>query len=164
MERVFQRLLDKNFSELSGAVLDATIPVPQTLINEIAAAALVGNKNLSSLAILVHPQNRLSMNVKTSLLPWPLNLKLKLDNSVDLASYSSPKIRAWLENNRLLGSLGSLFNVLPEGVKLYGNQIVIDLGSFLQRPEQKRLLGLVRSVDIRTAESKLILDVKIRVE
>ena len=101
--------------------------------------------------------------MKTTILPWPLNLKLKLDTSVDFASYSSPKIRAWIESNRLLGSLGSLFNALPEGIKLYGDQVVIDLGAFLRTPEQRKLLSLVKSVDIRTEEGKVILDAKIEV-
>jgi hypothetical protein len=91
-------------------------------------------------------------------------LKLKLDKSVDFASFSSPKIRAWLENNILLGRLGSFFNALPEGVKIYGEQIVLDVGSFLQKPEQKRMLDLVKSVGIRTEEGKMILDVKISVD
>ena len=99
-----------------------------------------------------------------SLLPWALNLKLKLDKAVDFASYSSPKIRAWMENNRLLGSLGSLFNALPPGIKLYGNQVVIDLGAFLSTPEQKRLLELVKSVGIQTEEGRLILDVHAEVD
>ena len=69
-----------------------------------------------------------------------------------------------MENNRLLGSFGSLFNALPEGIKLYGNQIVFDLAAFLHTPEQKRLLNLVKSVGIRTEEGKLILDAKIEVD
>jgi hypothetical protein len=109
-------------------------------------------------------QNRVSLDVKTTLLPWPLNLRLKLDNAVDLASYSSPKLRAWLENNLLLGSLGSLFNAFPEGVKLYGNQVVIDLGVFLRTPEQKRYLDLVKSIGIQTALGQVILDVDMKVE
>ena len=164
MDTIFRKLIDNKFSDLSGAVVDAIIPVPQSLINEIAVAALKGNKNISSLHVLIHAQNRLSVKLKTTLLPWSLNLKLKLDKSVDLASYSSPKIRAWLENNRFLGSLGSLFNALPEGVKLYGDQVVVDLGAFLRTPEQRRMLTLVRSIDIRTEEGRLILDVNAAVE
>jgi hypothetical protein len=90
-------------------------------------------------------------------------LKFKLDNSIDFASYSSPKIRAWLENNILLGRLGSFFNALPEGIKLYGNQIVIDIGSFVKTPDQKRMLNLVKSVEMSTEEGVLILGVKIEV-
>ena len=163
MDKIFQKILDNNFSDLKGATVDASIPVPQALINELIEVTLKGNKNIASIHASVHPQNRFSVDVKTTLLPWPLNLKLKLDTSVDLASYSSPKIRAWMENNRLLGSLGSLFNALPEGVKLYGDQIVIDLGTFFHTPEQKRIFQLIKSVGIHTEAGKLILEVKIEV-
>ncbi|HET6823071.1 MAG TPA: hypothetical protein VFH34_10500 [Anaerolineales bacterium] len=163
MDRIFQKLIQNKFSDFKGATIDATIPIPQSLINEIIETSLKGNKNIPSIRASIHPQNRVSIDIKTTLIPWPLNLKLKLDKEVDLASYSSPKIRAWMENNRLLGSLGSLFNTLPEGIKLYGDQVVIDLGAFLRTPEQRRLLNLVKSVGIRTAEGKVILDAKIEV-
>ena len=164
MDKVFNRIMDNNFSDLKGTVVNASIPIPQALINELIQAALKGNKNIAAIQISVHPENRASANVKTTLLPWALNLKLKLDTSVDFASYSSPKIRAWLENNRLLGSLGALFNALPEGIKLYGNQVVVDLGAFLRTPEQRKYLELVKSVGIQTEEGKLILDVRAEIK
>ena len=163
MDKIFQRIIRNNFSDLKGTTVDASIPIPQPLINEIIESSLKGNKNIASIRVSVHTQNRVSADIKTTVIPWPLNLKLKLDKEVDLASYSSPKIRAWMENNRLLGSLGSLFNALPEGIKLYGDQIVIDLGAFLRTPEQKKLLNLVKSVGIRTEVGKVILDAKIEV-
>lgn len=163
MDKIFQRIIRNNFSDLKGTTADASVPIPQSLINEMIETSLKGNKNIASVRASVHPQNRVSVDVKTTLLPWPLNLKLKLDTSVDFASYSSPKIRAWMENNRLLGSLGSLFNALPEGIKLYGDQVVIDLGAFLHEPGHKKLLSLVKSVGIRTEEGKVILDAKIEV-
>jgi hypothetical protein len=92
--------------------------------------------------------------------PWPLNLKLKLFSSVELKP--SPKIRAFLENNLLLGKLGSLFKGLPNWITFYNDQVAIDLGAFI-KPEQKRLLELVKSVDIKTEESKIIFDVIARV-
>jgi len=163
MDKIFQKIIDNNFSDLKGTTADATVPVPEYLINEMIEAALHGNKNIESCRVSIHGQNRVSANVKTTLLPWSLNLKLKLDHSVDFASVSSPKIRAWLENNILLGRLGSFFNALPEGVKLYGEQLVVDITAFLQTPEQKRMLNLVKSVEMSTEEGKLILDVKIEV-
>jgi hypothetical protein len=163
MDRVFQKLIDSNFSDLKGTVLDASIPVPQALINELIEASLRGNKTIASCTLSIHPQNRVSVHLKTTMLPWPLHLKLKLDKSVDFASDSSPKIRAWLENNRLLGSLGSMFNALPEGIKISGNQVVLDLGAFLRTPEQKRWLDLVKSVDIQTEEGNVLLDVRVEV-
>ena len=163
MDKLFQKIIQNNFAELKGTTVDATVPVPQSLINELLAEVLKGNKNITAVLASVHPQNRLSLDVKTTLLPWALNLKLKVDKEVDFASYASPKIRAWMENNRLLGSLGSLFNALPEGIKLYGNQLVIDLGAFMRAPEQKRLLSLVKSVGIQTEEGKVILNARMAV-
>ena len=163
MDKFFQKIIQNNFSDLKGTTVDASVPVPQSLVNELLAETLKGNKNVSALQASIHPQNRVSLDVKTTLLPWTLNLQLKLDKSVDFASYSSPKLRAWMENNRLLGSLGSLFHALPEGIKLYGDQLVIDLGAFLRTPEQKQLLSLVKSVGIRTEAGKVILDAKIEV-
>ena len=163
MDKIFQKVIDNNFSDLKGALVNASVPVPEHLINEIIEAALQGNKNIESCQVSIHGQNRVSANVKTTLLPWSLNLKLKLDDSIDFASFSSPKIRAWLENNILL-RLGALFNALPEGLKLYGEQLVLDIGSFLQTTEQRRMLDLVKSVGISTEEGKIILNVKIEVD
>lgn len=164
MDRLFRRIIDGYFSELGGAVVEATVPISQALINEVIQSTLKGHKPIAALQVSVLPENRISANLKTTLLPWALNLKLKLDTSVDFASHGSPKIRAWLENNRLLGSLGTLFNALPEGIKLYGNQVVVDLGAFLRTPEQRRYLELVKSVGIRTEEGKLTLDILAAVE
>lgn len=163
MDRIFQRIIRNNFSDLKGTTVNASVPIPQSLINEIIETSLKGNKNIAAIRISIHAQNRVSADIQTAFIPWPLNLKLKLDKQVDFASYSSPKIRAWMENNRLLGSLGSLFHALPEGIKLYGDQIVIDLGAFLRTPEQRRLLSLVKSVGIRTEEGEVILDADIEV-
>jgi hypothetical protein len=163
MDKLFQKIIQNNFVDLKGTTVDATVPVPQYLINDLLAETMRGNKNITAVQASVHPQNRVFLDVKTTLLPWALNFKLKLDKEVDFASYSSPKVRAWMENNRLLGSLGSLFNALPEGIKLYGNQVVIDLGAFLREPEHRRLLSLVKAVDIRTEEGRVILDARIEV-
>ena len=46
MDKIFQRLLDNNFSDLRGMTADASIPVPESLINEILAVALQGNKKV----------------------------------------------------------------------------------------------------------------------
>jgi hypothetical protein len=162
MDEIFQKIIDSNFSDLKGLEVDASIPVPQYMINEIIEAALQGNKNIDYCRVSIGGQNRVSVKLKTPVLPWPLDLKLKLFKSVDLAR--SPRIRASLENNLLLGKIGSFFKALPEGVKRYGNQVVLDIESFLSAPEQKKFLDLIKSAEINTEEGKVILDVKIRVD
>ena len=162
MDEIFQKIIENNFSDLKGLAVDASIPVPQQLINEIIEAVLEENKNIEYCRVSIGEQNRISVKLKTTSWPWPLDLKLKLFRSVDLAR--SPRIRASLENNLLLGILGSFFRALPKGINLYGNQVVLDIGSFLSSPEQKKILDLVKSAEIDTEEGKVILDVKLKVD
>lgn len=158
MDAIFHRLVGSNFSELPGLTLDAIVPVPERLINEILEAALRGNKDLEYCRVSISRQNRVSVNLKTPLWPWPFNLKLKLFRAVDFSE--SPKVRAFLENNLLLGKLGALFKALPKGVTLYEDQISVDIGSFLQTPEQRRLLDLVKQVEISTEEGRIIFSIQ----
>jgi hypothetical protein len=162
MDEIFQKIIDSNFSDLKGLTVDASIPVPQYIINELIKAALRGNKNIEYCRVSIGEQNRVSINLKTSMWPWPLDLKMKLFRSVDLTR--SPRFRASLENNLLLGKLGSFFKAFPEGINLYGNQVVVDIQSFLSTPEQKKILDLIKSAEINTEEGKAILDAKIRVD
>ena len=162
MEDIFKKLIDSNFSDLNGLTVDASVPVPQYIVNEIIEVALQGNKNIEYCRVSIGGQNRVSVKLKTTMLPWSLDLKLRLFKSVDLAR--SPRIRASLENNILLGKLGSFFKALPKGINLYGNQVVVDIQSFLSTPEQKKFLDLIESAEINTEEGKVILDVKIRVD
>lgn len=158
MDEIFYRLFSDGFSELAGLTVDASIPVPERLINELVSAALQGNKNISYCRVSISHQNRISINLKTPLWPWPLELKLRLERMVDFSR--SPLLRAKLDNKVLLGRLGSFFKVLPDGVYIQGDQVIVDLGAFVQAPAQKRFLELVKSAEIRTEEGKVILDVK----
>ncbi len=159
MDKLFTRFLENNFSELAGLTVDASIPLPETMINDLVQSKLRGNKNIRSCHITVHRENRIEVDLRTPMWPWPLNLKLKLFGSVDLSP--SPKVRAFLENNVFLGKLGGLFKVLQPGISLYNDQIAVDLDPFLP-PEYEKFLPLVKGVGIRTEEGKLFLDVKIK--
>ncbi len=136
------------------------MPVPERLVNEIIAASLMGNKNLEYCLVSIGGQNRVTADIKSPLWPWPFHLKLKLFREVDFSG--SPKVRAFLENNILLGKLGALFKALPPGIVLYEDQISVDVGSFLPNPAQKRYLQLVKAVEISTEAGTIIFDVKIQ--
>jgi hypothetical protein len=161
MDKIFQRIIDNNFSDLKGLTANAVIPISQQLINEIIETAIRGNRNIDSCQVSIHPQNRLSVNLRAVLLPLPLNLKLRIDKTVDLKN--SPKVRATLENNLLLGALGSFFKGLPKGIEIAGNQVVVDIGAFL-KPQQQRYFDWIKSAEIDTEEGKVILNVQVAVE
>jgi hypothetical protein len=160
MDAIFRRIVGNNFSELPGLQVDARVPVPEPLVNEILEEAIRGNKNIESCRASIGRQNRVSVNLKTPLWPWAFNLKLKLFSTVDFSG--SPKARAFLENNVLLGKLGALFKALPEGIFLYENQISVDIGTFIQDPEQRRFLDLIKAVEISTEEGRIIFNVTVQ--
>ena len=162
MDEIFRKLIDNNLSDLVGLTADASIPVPEYIVNEIIESTLRGNKKIKKCRVSIYGQNKISVNLKTPLWLWPINLKLKLERSVDITS--SPKIRALLENNVLLGKLGSLFKALPNGVNMQGDQVIIDVQSLLDTPDQRKILDLIKSVEIRTESGKVIFDIKIKVE
>ncbi len=162
MDNIFRTLVDDNFSDLAGLTVEASIPVPEHILNEIIHASLRGNKNISECHVSIGGRNKISATIETPLWLWPINIKLKLERIV--AIIGSPMVRASLENNVLLGQLGSLFKALPNGITIRGNQVIIDVRSLLETPEQRRILDLVKSLEIRTEQAKLILDVKIKVE
>jgi hypothetical protein len=158
MDEIFQRLLANNFSELPGLSMNASIPMPEDLVNEILDVALRGNHNITYCRLKIGRDNRVIAEMKSPLLPWRLHLKMKLFRSIDFTS--APKLRAFLENNLLLGKLGSLFNVLPKGITIYNDQVSMDIESFTP-PEYQQFLSLVKSVELQTEERKVILNVRI---
>ena len=162
MDNIFQKLTEDNFSDLAGLTVDASIPVPEHIVNEIIESALRGNKNIKDCRVSISGQNKVSVNLKSPLWLWPINLKLKLEKSVDIIG--SPMIRASLENHALLGQLGSLLKALPNGINIHGNQVVVDVRSLLETSEQRNMLDFVKSIEIRTEQAKLIFDVKIKIE
>jgi hypothetical protein len=162
MDAIFQRLIGNNFSDLTGLTVDASIPVPEQIVNEVIEAVLRGNKNIRECRVSISGQNKVSVNLKTPLWLLPIHIKLKLESSVDFTS--SPKVRAALENNVLLGKLGAVFKMLPEGVNIQGDQVIVDVQAFLETPEQRKMLDLIKSVDVRTEPAKVIFDIKIKVD
>ena len=58
MDKLFEKILANNFSDFAGLVADATIPVPEYLINELVAESLRGNKNVTACRVQVEPENQ----------------------------------------------------------------------------------------------------------
>jgi hypothetical protein len=161
MQEILQRLIRDNFLELGGLSIQASIPLPEHLLNEFIAEAVRGNKNITGCRVSIFSQNRVSIDLKTPLWPWPVNLKLRLEDSVDLSD--SLKIKASLENHGLLRKLGSALNVFPDEIKLNGDQLVINIGSLLVGTEYEKMPDLIQSIGIMTESARIFLDVKIEV-
>ena len=162
MDEIFRRSISNGFSEFAGLTVDASIPVPEHIVNEIIKSALLGNKTITDCRVSISRGNQVSVNLKTPLWLLPIHLKLRLENSVMFTG--SPQVRAILENNVLIGKLGAFFKVFPEGINLDRDQIVVDIKSFLPSREYDQILDLIKSVAIQTGVGKLILNVNVEVK
>ena len=160
MEKIFERLIDSDLAELNGLTVDATIPVSESLANEFIDLTLQENPQLEYCRVHIHGENRITLEVKSPRWPWPLHVKLKLFRSVDVTH--SPTIRAFLENHGLLGKLGSLLNMLPDGIMIYEDQLSINIEAFMPGQELRKLLELIKTMDVRTEEGRIFFDIKIR--
>ena len=162
MDEILQRLAEGNFSELAGLTLDASIPLSEQLVNEFVGSALQGNKNITSCYVAIHRDNKIVVNLRTPFWPLPIDLKLRLEPSADFTN--GPKVKASLENYALLGKLITSFKALPQGIIIQDEEVIIDVRSFLSTAQQQKWLDLIKSVQIKTEEAKLHLDIHIKVE
>lgn len=162
MEEIIQRLLKDNFSELPGLTIDASIPLPEQLVNKFVQSVLQENKNVTDCYIAFHSGNNVAINLKTPLWPWPVHLKLRVESSVDFTH--GARVSASLENFALLGKLGALFKAFQQGITMENDRITINLEAFLKEPVQRKWLSLIKSMEIRTEEAGITLDIKIEVE
>lgn len=160
MDKIFQRWTDNELPELSGLTIDAVVSVTESLVAELIAIAVQENPQIDYCRVHIYDENRVTLDVKSPLWPWPFHLKLKLFGFVDLTH--SPTVRAFLENHVLLGKLSSLFNALPDGIKIYEDQIAIDIGAFVDLRERRVLLNAIKSIKIKTNEGKILLDIAVK--
>ena len=158
MDTLFERLSKLDDSELAGFVVNASITIPESLINEIVAAELGESKMVSYCRLSIEPKNRVDVHLKTTLWPWPLTLKLRLFRSIDLSH--SFTIRAFLENHVLLAKFGSLLNALPSEIRFYRDQVSVDIEALIKESHQKRFLDLLREVNIQTDAGQVTLDLQ----
>lgn len=158
MDKMLNRLIEGDLSEPGGLTVDATIAMSEALANELNTIALQGNPQIESCRVHIHSENRVALDVKSPLWPWPFTVKLKLFGSVDMTH--SPTVRAFLENHLLLGKLGALLKALPGGISIYEDQLAINIESFTPLQEQRQLLALIQSIVIRTDEGTIFFDVK----
>lgn len=159
MDQLFQQIMDGNFAEAGGLTVNASITLSELLLNELIDLSLQGNQSITQCRVSIGEQNRIEVTLHTPLWPWPVHLSLQLFHSIDLSR--SPTMRAFLENHVLLGKLGSFLKVLPEGIRIYEDQLSVDLGAFVRDPQHKRILALVRSIEIHSEKGQLTLDIRV---
>ena len=146
--------------ELSGATVDAEIPLTTALINRKIAEYLArSDGKVSAAAVEPRPGNLLIVNVRlqSSLVP-PLAVHLEIAGQPEWPA-SPVLVLRW----SLAGGLGmlaraaspvlSMFSVLPQGVRVDGDLIGIDIAEVLRSKDAGWLIPLVQRLRLQTSDA-----------
>jgi hypothetical protein len=155
-----QKWLGADFRELSGANLQADIPLTTALINRVIAEQLAEmHGHISAAVVEPHDGDRVTVHLRprAPFLP-PVRVRLEIAEQPTLPA-SPVIVLRW----SLAGGLGvvarmaspalGLFNVLPAGVRVDGDLIGIDLAEILREKGLAWVLPFVRDVRLATSES-----------
>ena len=151
-------LRDAGFRDLAGTRISGSIPVSERLLNQLVAATMPKNLPVREVTVRPEPGNRFSVRIapRAAFLPQ-LTVKLEIEKQAQFPT--SPEIVLRMATmGGLLGLAGAAFpiaSMLPPGVRLEGERIVVDLRELARREGVADLLELVRELEISTEEGRV---------
>ena len=170
MDPRVQQLIDDlraaRLAELSGARLSVEVPLTERLLNRALALGLPPNGPVREVTVQPRSANRLRVRVRLSapdFLP-PIGITLEIVRQAALPG--GPLVLRVLSMPWLVGLAGaavSLGSILPPGVRLEDQQIVVDLGSLLERQGHGELIPFLERVHVTSEEGRVRLQLEARV-
>jgi hypothetical protein len=188
MTGLWARLINRNFTDLSGAVLDGTIPIREALVNEV-----IGDR--SGLRIRIHPENRVALTyqfpAEPSERPAPVQargfggfLRNTLTHYVTAAANAllsiltvNVTLNRTLDVDQLklkfkvsaLGTFAMIFAKsfgidINEWISQCGEWFCLDLKRFEAVDRHRELVRHIQSVEFQTVEGTLFIDVRVHVQ
>lgn len=147
---------------MAGTRISATVPVAERLLNEIIAASLPQSGALREAT--VHPQsdNRLGVRVRLArpeFLP-PLNATLIIDRQPELphAPVLGFRVTGLPGLLALFGPVFSIARLLPPGIRLEGDRLLVDLAALLAARGQAQLLGYLDRLQVTSEAGRLVIN------
>jgi hypothetical protein len=155
---VLLNLRGAGFRDLAGARVSASIPISERLLNEIVSATMPKNLPVREVTVRPEPGNRFSVRIapKAAFLPQ-LTVKLEIEKQPQFPTVPELVLRMATMGG-LLGLAGAAFpiaSMLPPGVRLDGDRIVVDLRELARREGVLDLLELVRELEMTTEEGRV---------
>jgi hypothetical protein len=169
------RLLDlvtrqqmEGFPGLAGSDARATIRVAAPLLNEAVTIFLASAPAVRDVTVQPRASNRFDVRLtlaKPAFLP-SLNLTLVIESQPQLPGEPVLGMRITGAGGmmRLAAPAITSFGLLPPGVRLEGDRLLLDLRTLLQQHGQLQLLDYAEQFQVMTEEGTLILLVQLRVK
>lgn len=157
---ILTTLQSSGFRDIAGTRIVADVPVSGGLINALVAASIPPNVPVREVAIRPEPNDQFSVRItpRATLLP-ALTLRLAIERQPDFPSFPVLVMR--------MKTMGGLFgfasaalpiaSMLPPGVRLEGERILIDLAALAAQRGLGEGLQFVRRVAIHSEDGRVIL-------
>ncbi len=164
---ILHHLQETRFGDLAGMRVSGTVPVSERLINEVVASAVPRGAPVREVRVQPLAGNRFSVRLspRAPLLP-AVTLKLDIERQPDLPS--SPVLVLRLATmGGLLGIAGAalpIANMLPPGVRLDADRILVDLRVSAAERGAADLLQHVTQLRVSTEEGRVVLHVDFAVD
>jgi hypothetical protein len=164
---ILSRQQEAGFPGLAGSEVQATIRISNAVLNEAVRAFLPTAGAVRDL--VVHPRagNRVDVRLtlaKPSFLP-PFNITLLIERQPSLPA--DPVLGLKLSGAggllRLAGPAITSFGVLPPGIHLAGDRVLIDLRILLAHRAQAQVLDHADRLEVLSDEGTLIVIVHARI-
>src|SRR5262245_45296696 len=172
MDPRFQQILlqqqTAGFAGLAGSEINTIVRLTDPLLNQLIAAFLPANGPLRSVTVRSHAGNRLNVTLglaKPSFLP-PIPLTLAIDRQPAFPDDPVLVFRvAGLAGGmmHLAGPLLGRLGTLPPGLRVYGEQVFVDLPTVAQQRGQAALLTFVQQLTVTTEDRSVVVAVAARV-
>lgn len=164
---LFSRQQAAGFPGLAGSDARATIRVAAPLLNEAVTTALASVAAVRDVSVLPRASNRFDVRLtlaKPAFLP-SLNLTLVVERQPQLPADPVLVLRVTGAGGmmRLAAPAITSFGLLPPGVRMEADRVLVDLRMLLEQHGQLRLLDFAEQLQVMTEEGTLVVLVQLRV-
>ena len=161
---ILERLRASRFTEVKGARASLSIPVSESFLNELIAAALPPGGALRDLQVRPQADNRLAVRARASRLDFlpPMSISVLIEQQPQLPD--TPLVVKILSLPGLLSVAGSLLSPssLPPGIRLDRERVLVDVRQLLERRGLGEIVPLIERLHVSSEEGRLLVDVDIR--
>jgi len=167
LSEILRHFQSTHFRDLAGTRVSVKVPLSERLINEFVATAIRPGGPVRDVA--VHPLDGDAFSVRVApraaLLP-SVTLRLEIIGQPELPASPVLVLK--------MATMGGLFgmataalpiaNMLPRGVRLESDRILVDLRAIAAERGLSEMLGYVKRLRVNTVEGRVVLEANLAVD
>jgi hypothetical protein len=162
---LFRERTGLDLGEFGGSTLAGEIPVTEALVNRLLAQKLAQHAQIGSLRVQAQPNDSVAIQVvpRARLMP-PVNITARIErqpefpaNPVLLLRWSMPAAGPLA---LFAGPMLSYFKAMPQGIRMDGDRVAVDLRELLRSRGLDDVVGFVRKLEVHTRPGGFVLRVE----